>query len=105
MQRRPTRRSCFSAILWTAVSFCLLCHNALAFSATAIILNMSYIAKLALILVRGRRQLVARSRGKTVFFTPGGKRELGESDEEALRRECKEEATVALLNIQPYGVC
>jgi 8-oxo-dGTP pyrophosphatase MutT (NUDIX family) len=65
---------------------------------------MSYIDKLALILVRGRRQLVARSRGKQVFFTPGGKRELGESDEQALRRECKEELTVDLVNIQPYGV-
>ena len=65
---------------------------------------MAYIDKLALILVRGRQQLVARSRGKTVYFTPGGKREPGESDEQALRRECKEELTVGLKNIQPYGI-
>jgi 8-oxo-dGTP diphosphatase len=66
----------------------------------------SYIDKLALILVRSRRQLVARSKGKSVFFTPGGKREGDESDEQALCRECKEELTVDLIreSIQPYGV-
>ena len=36
---------------------------------------MAFIDKLALILVRERRQLVARTAGKTAFFTPGGKRE------------------------------
>ena len=68
--------------------------------------RISYIDKLALILVRNGRQLVARSRGKTVFFTPGGKREPGESDEEALCRECKEELTVDLVksSIASYGV-
>jgi len=63
------------------------------------------IDKLALVLVRGRKQLVARTRGKTVFFTPGGKREAGESDEEALARECKEELAIDLVkdSIVPYG--
>jgi 8-oxo-dGTP diphosphatase len=65
-----------------------------------------HIDKLALILVQARRQLVARSKGKTVFFTPGGKREAGESDHEALCRECKEELCVDLkkASINPYGV-
>lgn len=69
------------------------------------LVEMTYIDKLALILVRNRQQLVARSRGKMVFFTPGGKREPGESDIQALRRECKEELTVDLIpgTIQPYG--
>eukprot|EP00980_Cylindrotheca_fusiformis_P023638 scaffold10700_cov108-Cylindrotheca_fusiformis.AAC.2 len=67
---------------------------------------MTYIDKLALILVRNRKQLVARSRGKDVYFTPGGKREPGESDKDALIRECKEELTVDLIpeTILPYGV-
>ncbi|CAJ1943523.1 unnamed protein product [Cylindrotheca closterium] len=67
--------------------------------------NSNTIDKLALILVRGRRQLVARSHGKQVFFTPGGKREAGESDTQALIRECKEELTVDLIpkTIKPYG--
>ena len=66
----------------------------------------AYIDKLALVLVRGRKQLVARSRGKSAFFTPGGKREAGESDEAALLRECKEELSVDLrpATIRAYGV-
>ena len=66
----------------------------------------AYIDKLALILVQGRRQLVARSKGKNVFYTPGGKRESGEDDHAALCRECKEELTVDLVkqSIKRYGV-
>lgn len=66
----------------------------------------TYIDKLALVLVRDRRQLVARTRGKTAFFTPGGKRETGESDEQALVREISEELSVDLIraSIRPYGV-
>ena len=67
---------------------------------------MAYIDKLALILVENRRQLVARTKGKTAFFTPGGKREPGESDAAALIRECREELAVELdpATIAPYGV-
>eukprot|EP00547_Thalassionema_nitzschioides_P000629 CAMPEP_0194212626 /NCGR_PEP_ID=MMETSP0156-20130528/12670_1 /TAXON_ID=33649 /ORGANISM="Thalassionema nitzschioides, Strain L26-B" /LENGTH=134 /DNA_ID=CAMNT_0038940497 /DNA_START=87 /DNA_END=491 /DNA_ORIENTATION=- len=67
---------------------------------------MAFIDKLALVLVRNRQQLVVRSKGKTAFFTPGGKREKGESDEQALCRECKEELTIDLVkeSIAPYGV-
>jgi len=66
----------------------------------------AFIDKLALILVRDRRQLVARTRGKTAFFTPGGKREAGETDRQALLREVKEELSVDLVeaSIKPYGV-
>jgi len=66
----------------------------------------SYIDKLALILINSKQEhLVARSFGKTVFYTPGGKREQGESDEEALIRECNEELSVDLSasKIEPYG--
>ncbi|KAL7538642.1 hypothetical protein ACHAXR_008721 [Thalassiosira sp. AJA248-18] len=72
----------------------------------------SYIDKLALILINSKReQLVARSYGRSVYYTPGGKRELGESDEEALTRECIEELSVDLststktpTTIERYGV-
>ena len=74
--------------------------------ATAATTSINHIDKLALILIRGRQQLVAKSRGKSVYFTPGGKREAGESDVEALCRECKEELSVDLVQatIRPYGV-
>lgn len=65
-----------------------------------------YIDKLALVLVKDRKQLVVRSKGKDVFFTPGGKREEGESDVQALSRECKEELTIDLdqETLKKYGV-
>lgn len=60
----------------------------------------NYIDKLALICINSnRKQLVARSVGKSVYFTPGGKREPGETDDEALRRECMEELSVNLSTL------
>lgn len=66
----------------------------------------SFIDKLALVEVQNRKQLVARTHGKDAFFTPGGKREAGESDEAALVREIKEELNVDIhqSSIKPYGV-
>lgn len=43
------------------------------------------------------RILCARSRGKDVFYIPGGKREGAETDLETLLREVEEELAVALL--------
>jgi 8-oxo-dGTP diphosphatase len=54
------------------------------------------IDKLAWIHIRDRRVLGARSRGRDVYFVPGGKRENGESDAQALIREIREELSVAL---------
>ena len=58
---------------------------------------MPHIDKLAWIEIQNRKVLVARSRGKDRFYIPGGKREVGESDVEALRREIQEELHVELL--------
>lgn len=41
--------------------------------------------------------LCTRSRGKDVFYIPGGKREAGETELDTLVREIKEELTVDLL--------
>jgi len=57
---------------------------------------VSLIDKLAWIRIDEGRILAARSRGRDVYFLPGGKREPGESDEEALVREVSEELSVAL---------
>jgi len=73
--------------------------------------KMTQIDKLALILINSKRQhLVARSYNRDVFYTPGGKREPGESDHEALRRECIEELSIDLssstktpITIESYG--
>ncbi len=40
--------------------------------------------------------LCVRSHGKDKFFIPGGKFELGESDQQALKREIKEELSIDL---------
>lgn len=56
------------------------------------------IDKLALIEIKNHKVLSTRSRGKDIYYLPGGKRELGESDMEALIREITEELTI---NIDP----
>lgn len=55
------------------------------------------IDKLAWIEIVDGKILVARSMGKDTFYIPGGKREPGENDDEALLREIEEELTVSLL--------
>ncbi|MER5462597.1 NUDIX domain-containing protein [Streptomyces sp. NPDC002668] len=47
--------------------------------------------------VENGRILCARSRGKDVYYIPGGKREGGESDLQTLLREVEEELSVAVL--------
>jgi 8-oxo-dGTP pyrophosphatase MutT (NUDIX family) len=47
--------------------------------------------KVAWVLVRGGRVLVVRTRGRDLFYLPGGHREPGESDSETLVREIDEE--------------
>ncbi|MDK0521910.1 NUDIX domain-containing protein [Streptomyces sp. ML-6] len=47
--------------------------------------------------VENGRILCARSRGKDVFYIPGGKREGQETDLETLLREVEEELAVAIL--------
>ncbi|KAB1457328.1 NUDIX hydrolase [Vibrio panuliri] len=55
------------------------------------------IDKLAWITIKDGKFLAVRSQGKELFYLPGGKRELGESDEQALVREIKEELSVDLV--------
>lgn len=58
---------------------------------------MELIDKLAWIYIKDKKILSTRSKGKDAWYIPGGKRELGESDHEALFREVKEELTVDLV--------
>lgn len=57
---------------------------------------MKIIDKLAWIEIRNKSVLSTLSRGKDTYYIPGGKREIGESDQEALIREIKEELSVEL---------
>jgi len=58
---------------------------------------MQLIDKLAWLYLKDQQLLGARSRGRALYYLPGGKREAGESDEAALTREVKEELTIDLL--------
>jgi ADP-ribose pyrophosphatase YjhB (NUDIX family) len=58
---------------------------------------MHEIDKLAWVCVQDRHLLVARSENKTVYYIPGGKRDPGETDNQALMREINEELSVALI--------
>ncbi|MEO3743414.1 NUDIX domain-containing protein [Plantactinospora sp. B5E13] len=64
------------------------------------------IDKVAWIRIEDGRILSTRSRGKDVYYLPGGKREPGESDIETLLREVEEELTVSVLaeTARPAGV-
>ncbi|MCW3816651.1 NUDIX domain-containing protein [Micromonospora sp. DR5-3] len=59
---------------------------------------MGEIDKVAWIRVEDGRVLCARSRGKDVWYLPGGKREAGETDLETLAREVTEELGVAIVS-------
>lgn len=58
---------------------------------------VQHIDKLAWILIANKSVLMTRSYGKDQYYLPGGKRESGESDQQALIREIKEELSVDLL--------
>jgi len=57
---------------------------------------MNLIDKLAWIEIKDNRILLTRSYGKDKYYIPGGKRELGETDEQALIREISEELSVTI---------
>lgn len=64
------------------------------------------IDKLAWIHLKDRKIVMTLSRGKDKWYIPGGKREKGESDLEALIREVREELSVEInpQTAKLYGV-
>lgn len=69
-------------------------------------MDKTFIDKLAYIYLKDGKVLSTKSIGKEVWYIPGGKREAGESDHEALTREVKEELSIDLKpeTIKKYGV-
>lgn len=57
---------------------------------------MKVIDKLAWIEIKNKSILSTRSFGKEKYYIPGGKREPGETDEQALIREIREELSIDL---------
>ncbi len=57
---------------------------------------MNPIDKLAWIEIKNNSILLAKSHRKDKYYIPGGKREIGENDEEALIREIREELSVII---------
>jgi 8-oxo-dGTP pyrophosphatase MutT (NUDIX family) len=55
---------------------------------------MKEVDKIAFIETKDGQILSTRSKGKSKYYIPGGKRELGEADEETLTREILEELNV-----------
>jgi mutator protein MutT len=61
------------------------------------------IYKAAGVLLKDRRFLITRSRGKDFFIAPGGKLEPGESVADALKRELKEELQIEVESAKELG--
>jgi 8-oxo-dGTP diphosphatase len=57
---------------------------------------MNLIDKLAWIEIKDNAILLTKSYGKDKYYIPGGKREIGETDEQALTREIYEELSVTV---------
>lgn len=68
-------------------------------------MEKTYIDKLAFLEIQNRKVLETKSRGKDTWYIPGGKRDAGESDHEALVREVREELSVEIdpSTITHYG--
>lgn len=69
-------------------------------------MQKNYIDKLAYIHLQNDKVLVTLSKGKDTWYISGGKREEGESDQEALIREVRGELQIDLVleSIKSYGV-
>jgi len=67
---------------------------------------MKEIDKIALLYIKDGQILSTLSKGKDTYYLPGGKRELNETDEQTLIRECKEELTIDIKEdtIKYYGI-
>ncbi|HCN47737.1 MAG TPA: NUDIX domain-containing protein [Chryseobacterium sp.] len=59
-------------------------------------MSKKLIDKLAWIELKNKSILSTKSYGKDKYYIPGGKREMGETDEEALIREISEELSVTI---------
>ncbi|WP_293576864.1 NUDIX domain-containing protein [Phaeobacter sp.] len=64
---------------------------------------MTTIQKCAAIIVRDKRLLVVRKASTDVFISPGGKIDPGETQEDCLRREIREELGAEVAGFRFFG--
>lgn len=67
------------------------------YTLTSIMKKTKEIDKIAFIEIQEGKILSTKSKGKTKYYIPGGKRESGESDEQTLIREISEELSVDII--------
>ena len=60
-------------------------------------MHQEFVDKIAFVHVRDGKVLVALNQGNDNWFLPGGRRESGETDEQTLIREVKEELAVDIV--------
>lgn len=63
---------------------------------------MEAIRKAGAIIIKDKKSLIVRPKGKDFFLTPGGKYESGETAEDCLRRELQEELQVEMISSTHY---
>ncbi len=63
---------------------------------------MYKIRKAGAVVLKDRKMLIVKPKGKEYYITPGGKYDAGESAEECLRRELKEELDTDLVSFSHY---
>ena len=63
---------------------------------------MTKLQKAGALIVQDKKLMIVRPKGKPFFINPGGKYEAGETAEECLQRELKEELGVELLSCKYY---
>ena len=51
----------------------------------------------AAVIIQDGKVLMCRSRGNELYYCPGGKLEKGETEKEAIIRECKEEISIEII--------
>ena len=55
--------------------------------------------RIAAVIIEGGKLLMLRGKGYKELWTPGGKIEIGESEEDCLKRELKEEISVEISSL------
>lgn len=61
------------------------------------------IHKVGGILIKDKKLLICRPKGKTYFIAPGGKVEAGENAEQCLKRELMEELGITFEKMELFG--